>query len=163
MYGTFYPTKLSQLNYEVYATSGFTNAFSSGDASRINSIDGIRQARSNSTSSDNNEGKAVVGRLSFSPFLGVEIGGSGFRGSYDKQSDRMLNIWALDWTFQRGPFEFIGESAWTYIEDNNLLQGSNQSAYARKTFTVTADVGLLPTSELPFPSPVADKLSPIAF
>lgn len=123
-YGTFYPTTLSKLDYEVYFISGFTNAFG-GDGnpnndSNITVKNGIRSARSNNTEFDNNDGKAVVGRLAFSPLLGVEIGGSGFFGSYDPQSKRPLAIWALDWTFQRGPFELIGESAWAYIRDNNL-------------------------------------------
>lgn len=120
-YGTFYPTTLSKLDYEVYFISGFTNAFK-GDPnnSNITIQNGIRSARSDDTSFDNNNGKAVVGRLAFSPFLGVEIGGSGFFGSYDDRSKRPLAIWALDWTFQRGPFELIGESAWAYIRDNHL-------------------------------------------
>ena len=128
-YGTFYPTTLSKLDYEVYFISGFTNAFGGADnpgtngvpgLSNINSTNGIRSARSDNTSFDNNNGKAVVGRLAFSPLLGIEIGGSGFFGSYDPQSKRPLAIWALDWTFQRGPFEFIGESAWAYIRDNHI-------------------------------------------
>ena len=120
-YGTFYPSRLSQLNYELYVTSGFTNAFAGGVAmSNITNTNGIRSARSNSTAFDNNDGKAVVGRLAFSPLLGIEVGGSGFHGSYDPMSDRNLTITALDWTFQRGPFELIGEAAWSWIEDNNL-------------------------------------------
>ncbi len=62
----------------------------------------------------------MIGRLAFSPLLGVEVGGSGFFGSYDPASKRPLSILALDWTLQRGPFEFIGESAWAYIRDNHL-------------------------------------------
>lgn len=128
LYGTFYPTSLSQLNYELYVTSGFTDVFGTDDAtaaSNINTSNGLRSARTNDTSFDNNQGKAVVGRVAFSPILGVELGGSGFGGTYDKNGDRMLYIWALDWTIQRGPFELIGESAWAYIEENNLQQGNN--------------------------------------
>src|SRR5439155_15609861 len=46
-------------------------------------------------------------------------GGSGYFGSYDPASKRPLSIWAADWTFQRGPFELIGEAAWVYARDNN--------------------------------------------
>ena len=123
-YGTFYPTTLSKLDYEVYFISGFTNAFGGNgnpnNNSNITTSNGIRSARSTNTEFDNNDGKAVAGRLAFSPLLGVEVGGSGFFGSYDPKSKRPLAIWALDWTFQRGPFEFIGESAWAYIRDNHL-------------------------------------------
>ena len=125
IYGTLYPTSLSQLNYEFYVTSGFTNAFGGNGnpnaVSNITNTNGIRSARSNSTAFDNNDGKSIVGRIAFSPFLGVEIGGSGFFGSYDPQSKRPLAIWAVDWTVQRGPFELIGESAWAYIRGNNLM------------------------------------------
>lgn len=135
-YGTLYPTRLSQLYYEAYVTSGFTNAFGGegnpNPTSNINNTNGIRSARNNSTEFDNNNGKSVVGRLAFSPILGVEVGGSGFFGSYDPQSKRPLAIWALDWTLQRGPFEIIGESAWAYVRDNQLQANgvpipSNQS------------------------------------
>lgn len=124
IYGTLYPTRLAQVNYEAYVTSGFTNAFGGENnpntISNITNTNGIRSARDNNTEFDNNDGKAVVGRVAYSPFLGVEVAGSGFFGSYDPQSKRPLAIWALDWTFQRGPFELIGESAWAYIRGNNL-------------------------------------------
>ena len=126
-YGTFYPTALSQLNYEIYLTTGFTNAFGGknnpiqgNNPSNINVNNGLRSARSNDTSFDNNEGKAWVGRIAFSPLLGVEVGTSGFIGTYDAVSDRNLGLFAVDWTLQRGPWELIGESAWSWIEDNNL-------------------------------------------
>ncbi len=135
-YGTFYPTTLSKLDYEVYFISGFTNAFGGASNPNANSnitvTNGIRSARSNNTAFDNNNGKAVVGRLAFSPLLGVEIGGSGFFGSYDAQSKRPLAIWAMDWTFQRGPFELIGESAWAYIRDNNLSQAGTPNGQPRR-------------------------------
>ena len=124
-YGTFYPTSLSQVNYEIYLTSGFTNAFKNNEGenpeSNITVTNGLRSARSNNTDFDNNEGKGWVGRVAFSPMLGAEIGTSGFVGTYDAASDRNIGIFALDWTLQRGPWELIGESAWAWIEDNNLM------------------------------------------
>jgi hypothetical protein len=135
-YGTLYPTQLSKLDYEFYLTNGFTNAFGGNNNpngnSNITATNGIRSARNTSTDFDNNNGKAIVGRLAFSPILGVEIGGSGFFGTYDGRSKRPLAIWALDWTFQRGPFEFIGESAWAYIRDNNLSQNGTPNTNPRR-------------------------------
>jgi hypothetical protein len=135
-YGTFYPTRLSKLDYELYLTNGFTNAFGGNNNpnanSNITATNGIRSARNTSTDFDNNNGKSIVGRLAFSPILGVEIGGSGFFGSYDPKSKRPLAIWALDWTFQRGPFEFIGESAWAYIRDNNESQNGTPNTNPRR-------------------------------
>ena len=128
-YGTFYPTRLAQLNYEVYVTTGFTNAFGGNGNpnanSNITNTNGLRSARSNSTAFDNNDGKSFVGRLAYSPFLGLELGASGFLGNYagnTTNNTRYLSTFALDWTVQRGPFELIGESAWSWIPDNNLNQ-----------------------------------------
>jgi hypothetical protein len=135
-YGTFYPTALSKLDYEIYVTNGFTNAFGGNgnpnNTSNINQINGIRSARSDNTGFDNNNGKSVMGRVAFSPILGVEIGGSGFYGNYGTNSSDQLAVWVLDWTFQRGPFEFIGESAWSYIKDNNINQDGTQNGNPRR-------------------------------
>jgi len=120
-YGTFYPTRLSKLDYELYATQGF-NGYD-GITPLITAAKGLRDARQRVSTVedglDNNNGKAVVGRVAFSPILGVEVGGSGYYGSYDPASKRPLAIWAADWTFQRGPFELIGEAAWVYVRDNS--------------------------------------------
>lgn len=150
-YGTVYPTRLSQLNYEAYLTSGFTDAFGGGSnpdpTSNISNTAGIRDARDNNTEFDNNNGKAVVGRVAFSPILGVEVGGSGFFGSYDPNSTRPLAIWAVDWTLQRGPFEIIGESAWAYIRDNNFDQDGttlNSNPRRMQGYYIQANYHFLP-------------------
>ena len=121
-YGTFYPTRLSKLDYELYVTQGF-NGYRTNGTPVITADAGLRDARQRVSTVDdgldNNNGKSVVGRVAFSPILGVEIGGSGYFGSYDPASKRPLSIWAADWTFQRGPFELIGEAAWVYARDNH--------------------------------------------
>jgi hypothetical protein len=120
-YGTFYPTRLSKLDYELYVTQGF-NGYN-GTTPLITAASGLRDARQRVSTADdgldNNNGKAVVGRVAFSPMLGIEVGGSGYFGSYDPASKRPLSIGAVDWTLQRGPFELIGEAAWTYARDNH--------------------------------------------
>jgi len=124
LYGTFFPTRLSKLDYEIYVTTGFNGFKGDGVTPRISEKKGLKNARQRKSQFadglDNNNGKAVVGRLAFSPILGVEIGGSGYFGAYDPKSKRALSIWAVDWTLQRGPFELIGESAWAYVKDNHL-------------------------------------------
>ena len=121
-YGTFYPSRLSKLDYEVYVTQGF-NGYKDG-LPVIAAGGGLRDARQRVSTVDdgldNNNGKAVVGRVAFSPLLGIELGSSGYFGSYDPASKRPLAIWAVDWTFQRGPFQLIGEAAWAYARDNHL-------------------------------------------
>jgi hypothetical protein len=133
IYGTFYPSRRSKLDYELYVTTGYNgygncqagsvqaNSLSCG--TQINEAGGVANARQRKTDIssgfDNNNGKAVVGRVAFSPFLGVEIGGSGHYGTYDPFGQKHLGIWAVDWTLVRGPFEVIGESIWTYAQDNS--------------------------------------------
>ncbi|MDH5253447.1 MAG: hypothetical protein OEW25_08985, partial [Nitrospira sp.] len=69
---------------------------------------------------DINNGKAVSGRLAYSPMLGVEVGGSGYFGNQSATSYNPLSIYAIDWTLQKGPFEVIGEAAWAYARGNRL-------------------------------------------
>lgn len=132
IYGTFYPSRRSKLDYELYVTTGYNgygncqagsvqaNTLSCG--TQINESAGVANARQRKTDIsqgfDNNNGKAVVGRVAFSPFLGAEVGGSGHYGTYDPFGQRYMGIWAVDWTLVRGPFEMIGESIWTYVQDN---------------------------------------------
>jgi hypothetical protein len=122
IYGTFYPTRLSKMDYELYVTTGPCGYDKLGDPT-MNERNGTRNGRQRKCESDDgldiNNGKAIVGRIAFSPLLGVEIAGSGYRGTYDPFSKRPMTIFALDWTLQRGPFELIGEAAWVYIKDNS--------------------------------------------
>ena len=60
IYGTFYPSALSKIDYELYAVNGMTQT-----AGAITDL-GIRSARG-SVSRDRDDSKAIVGRLAFSP------------------------------------------------------------------------------------------------
>jgi hypothetical protein len=115
-YGTFYPSSQSKLDYEIYAVNGMSQT-----AGAITDL-GDRSARG-SVSRDRDDNKAVVGRLAFSPMLGIEVAGSAYHDVYKPKSGAVdagrISIFALDWTFQRGPFEIIGESAWARISNNN--------------------------------------------
>ncbi len=110
-YGTFYPSRLSKLDYEIYVTNGF--ATTQGTA--VTDATGLRGFGGN-TRTDNNNDKGVVGRVAFSPFLGVEVAGSAAHAAYTPNADKYINIYAIDWTLQRGPFEVIGEAAWARID-----------------------------------------------
>jgi hypothetical protein len=73
-----------------------------------------------------NNGKAVVGRLAYSPVLGVEVAGSGYYGNAAPNGTyNPLSIMAVDWTLQRGPFELIGEAAWAYARNNSRAVPNN--------------------------------------
>ena len=134
-YGTFYPSRLSKLDYELYVTQG-SNGYANDGTARISEGAGLRNSRHRVSTADdgldNNNGKAVVGRVAFSPMLGIEVGGSGYHSAYDPFGKRHLSIMAADWTLQRGPFEVIGEAAWAYAKGNSTnLNGAPSLEGAR--------------------------------
>lgn len=111
-YGTFYPTQLSKIDYELYVVNGFQG--DNGDFS-VEEGSGLRSARG-SFQKDNNENKAIASRVSFSPVLGVEVAWSVHHGKWDKHDKHDLTLWAIDGALQRGPFELMGEAAWANAE-----------------------------------------------
>ena len=133
-YGTLYPGRTSKLDYELYVTTGPCSYLSNGTP-RISEADGTATSRQRNCPSadglDINNGKAVVGRLAFSPMLGVEVAGSTYyangapNGNYNP-----LSITAVDWTLQRGPFELIGEAAWAYSRGNSRAIQTNTIGFA---------------------------------
>jgi len=110
-FGTLYPTETSKLDYEIYATNGFGND--------ITSTNGIRNARLFRFDRDNNNSPGLVARTAFSPFLGLEFGGSVYYNKYTskgtKGNDHFV-IPALDFAYQKGPFELVGEGAYVDLE-----------------------------------------------
>jgi hypothetical protein len=130
IYGTFYPGRTGKMDYELYVTTGPCGYGSAGNP-LINEADGTSQARQRTCSghdgADINNGKAVIGRLAYSPMLGMEVGGSSYFGNSNNNGSTYtpLNITAIDWTIQRGPFELIGEAAWSYARGNSrAVQGN---------------------------------------
>ena len=138
-FGTFYPTALSKIDYEFYVVNGFN-----GDNGRISegkvkgesgddvaaTGDGFRSARG-SLKKDQNENKAIVSRVSFSPVLGVEVAGSVHHGKWDKDDQHDLTLFAIDGNLQRGPFEIQGEAAWANLEGHGTyttVKGQRQIA-----------------------------------
>jgi hypothetical protein len=121
-YGTFYPGRTSKLDYEFYVTTGPCGYDPDGNPF-VNEGNGTKDSRQRKCASDDgldiNSGKAVSGRVAFSPMLGVEIAGSSYYGNQSPTSYNPLSITAVDWTLQRGPFEIIGEAAWAYARGNS--------------------------------------------
>ena len=69
-----------------------------------------------------------MGRLAYSPFLGLEIGGSFHTGNVDERNRNRLTITALDWTYQKGAFELVGEMAHAmYDRDGTVSTGEEVS------------------------------------
>ncbi len=116
-FGTVYPTQLSKVDYEFYVTNGFRGDEDSDGNTFINITEsgGLRSARG-SFKEDDNGNKAIVSRISVSPFLGVEVAGSIHHGAWDQEGKKDLTLLAVDGNLQRGPFELQGEAAWANIE-----------------------------------------------
>lgn len=100
LYGTLYPGEVAVLDYELYVVNGFNE----------DAAESLRDGRG-SLKSDNNEQKSLTGRIGYSPFLGLQMGGSFHIGAYDDEGKRRLGIYALDAVYSRGPFEARGEFA----------------------------------------------------
>ncbi|VAW12343.1 hypothetical protein MNBD_BACTEROID05-757 [hydrothermal vent metagenome] len=94
------------VNYEVYAINGLSDGFSDT---------GTRGARG-SLETDNNNSKAVVGRVVASPFLGHEVGFSGYWGKYNNLDDNIKGL-GIDYLSNWGPLELVGEYARFYIDE----------------------------------------------
>lgn len=133
LYGTLYPGSTSKVDYELYVTTGPCGHETDGTPT-INEATGTRGARQRKCGADDgfdiNNGKAFSGRLAYSPFLGVEVAGSGYYGNASPSSYNPLQIVALDWTFQRGPWELIGEAAWAYARGNARAIPNNTLGFA---------------------------------
>ncbi len=86
------------VRYEIYGVNGLDAGFSDT---------GLRGGRS-SLKTDADDGKAVVGRVVFSPALGQEVGVSGYHGSFDGD-DNLLEGVGLDARFTLGDWEWIWE------------------------------------------------------
>lgn len=111
LFGTVYPGERSLLSYEVYVVNGFTGGiFEEEDGTVRLRVRGGRGLRGE----DNNFAKAVVGRVAYSPLLGLELGASAHTGRYAAASDvftgdERLTIWGLDATWQHRAIELLGE------------------------------------------------------
>ena len=135
-YGTFYPGRTGKLDYEFYVTTGPCGYESTGEP-RVNEETGTKNSRQRKCASDDgldiNNGKAVSGRVAFSPMLGVEVAGSSYYGNQSPFSYNPLSITAVDWTLQKGPFELIGEAAWAYARGNSRAIPGNTIGFAPGT------------------------------
>ena len=102
LFGTLYPSETAVVGYELYLVNGFGEAA----ATRIRSGRGSQKQ-------DNNEDKSIVGRLNYSPALGLDVGGSFHVGAYDDAGDHNLSILAADASWN--------DSFWKHDRFNELL------------------------------------------
>lgn len=100
---------------ELYAINGLRDTFEGGS-------DALREARSD-LGSDNNNNKAIVGRVAVSPWVGTEVGLSGYTGAYDRNGND-INAGSFDWFTKVGDFEFLGETS-LFKVDEGLSEGGD--------------------------------------
>jgi hypothetical protein len=114
LFGQLYPSETSVLTYEAYVVNGFNNSLLgytvNAATGAITPTTNVRSARG-SMRGDNNPGKSLVGRVAFSPLLGIELGVSAHTGPYADAGDGRLTVAALDGIVARGRWELLGELA----------------------------------------------------
>ena len=115
-FGTLYPSERSLVTYEAYVVNGFTDKL-------VDLAPGVRRLAvreaAGTRGAEPSATKNLVGRLGFSPILGLEAGASVHTGKYGDglgttggdDEERSATIVALDGSWRRGPFEVIGEAA----------------------------------------------------
>lgn len=121
-FGSLYPSELSKLDYEIYVTNGVFHGLDADGTSHFEVEEGIRETRNDFPFDDYNQSPGVVGRVAFSPFIGLEFGGSAYTSRYDENNENQLTIPAFDFAYQKGPFEFVGEGAYAFLETNDFAE-----------------------------------------
>lgn len=130
LYGSFFPSAESRLTYELYAVNGFNDGVVlAGTGTRISDGRG-------DVGEDNNPAPSFVGRVSYSPIEGAEIGASVHTGPYNRykvdeffiDERRNLTILSADWEYNGGDFDLLGEFAHASINIPPSLRG----LYAQK-------------------------------
>lgn len=125
-FGALYPSDESRLTYEIYAVNGFNEDVIEGTARTT-----ISEGKNKLFEEDNNGEPAVVGRVSFSPSFGAEIGGSFHHGSYnifriegrDTDDRRTLSVVAMDFEYSGSWITIQSEYAAALVEIPSSLLG----------------------------------------
>ncbi|HET7583596.1 MAG TPA: hypothetical protein VFK13_01755 [Gemmatimonadaceae bacterium] len=136
-FGTLYPSARSVLTYELYVTNGFSP--------RVVSDEGIRTHDAIAVGEEDVPfARSLVGRVAFSPFLGLEVGLSAHHGPFARAGltqtfaslvsddsvtaaftgDERLDIGALDLSIQHGPFELMGEGGLLHADLPAVLRSA---------------------------------------
>jgi len=134
LWGQVFPSEASVLSYEAYVVNGFNNtliAYSvNATTGAITATTNVRSARG-SMRRDNNQGKSLVGRVAFSPALGVELGASGHTGLYSDQGNGRLTVAAVDAIVARGRWELLGEFARAALTTDDAVERARALAAYR--------------------------------
>ena len=116
------------IDYEAYLMNGLR----SDTNGSITATQGLSSAKPD-FKADNNKSKAFVGRVGYTPFLGLELGVSGYSGTHDSGDQNNLSMIGFDGLVKSGPFEFVGEWASVRIADNTGTLPGAMSGYYVET------------------------------
>jgi len=123
--GVFPVGRTGRITYELYAVNGFT------DGLIRNAAEGTRLPLGRGNVEDNNRSPAVVGRVTWSPDLDLEIGLSGHHGAYNVfeqdglpiDQRRDVTIAVVDFDVARRGFRLSGEAAVAQVDIPAPLRG----------------------------------------
>lgn len=138
--GDLQPDDVNVIHYELYTVNGFTESILVRDAAGALQRVRLRGGRGTQRT-DNNKNKAFVGRLSWSPRLGVQVGGSFHTGAYSNDGEDRLTILAADAEVNRGPIQVQGEYAFarTTLDAFNLDAQQQHGFYVQAGYHLPAD------------------------
>jgi len=120
----------SVLDYEVYAINGLSGT--------PNATKGIREMRPN-FKTDNNKNKAIVGRVAYSPFLGLTGATSLYTGKYDAEEKLNLNMLGFDVAWHSGPFYSVAEWAQVNADASGSAPTAMNGFYIEGGYTFFPD------------------------
>ncbi|MFQ5543391.1 MAG: hypothetical protein ACE5FY_03455 [Nitrospiria bacterium] len=113
------------IDYQLFLINGFTGKF------EPTSSRGARGA----FNQDNNNNKAIVGHVGFTLNEINQLGLSVYHGEYEDHLQSGISGLDIDWSFQRGPFEFLGEYARFNLESaSSQIPKNLQGGYAQVNF-----------------------------
>ncbi len=128
-FGSLYPSELSKLTYEIYVTNGVFHGLDADGTPHFSASDGLMDSKGgfefdNPGIKHGNLNPGVVGRVEFSPFIGLEFGGSAYTSRYDEKNNNQLTIPAFDFAYQKGPFVLAGEGAYAFIGTDSFAKSN---------------------------------------
>lgn len=106
-YGSVTPNDDLEVNYDFYITQGITDD--------IDDEKGLKEAKP-FLFEDNNNNKALSGRVGVSPFVGLEFGLSGMYCKYDYKNSRYVGLGVADFKYNIGAFELLGEGGMAFLD-----------------------------------------------
>jgi hypothetical protein len=138
--GDIQPDDVNVIHYELYTVNGFTESILVKNAAGALQRVRLRGGRGTQRT-DNNKNKALVGRLSWSPRLGVQLGGSFHTGAYSNEGEDRLTILAADAEVNRGPLQVQGEYAYARatLDAFNLEAQKQHGFYVQAGYHIPTD------------------------